>query len=351
MKYFWLLCLLLSSCVHSKNQTVQRAIDPNKIAILSKPKVIGEIFKTSLDNPDTSVVDLFDSCTKDACDSANEKAIAGRLKSLQIALRDKDATQVKASSVRVVEDFHQLISSYSDQREYIVAVTFHAWFLAGAIYPYSKSVSQSLFAEVSAIRKVLDNRTPKPVGYFFLVALEGEYQPGQMIDKVQSYKRCIDAEPSNRRCQDSYLRLSAKSPKAIKTSETNLAKECRPEVDKSGFTLRVGTSTTNKSFAGPKPFYGKKYYFDRQDLLGVSEIEAIYWNKKGASITAAVTDSGLAKLKGSQAKFKNKGLLLMKKEMIFAAAPGSAALKNEPQEIKFLMLDKKGLSEFVKKCP
>ena len=351
MKYFWIFCFLLSACVHSKNQTGLVAVDTNKIAILNKPKNIAEIFKTNFDNPDVAMIDLLEACSKDACESSNERSIASHLKSLHLALRDKNSAQVIANSGRVVEDFHRMIASYTDQREYIIPVTFQAWFLAGAIYPYSKPISQALFAEVKAIRKILDLRSPKPVGYLFLVALEVEYQASHLIDRVQAYKRCIDTEPSNRRCQEAYLRVSAQSPLAIKTSETNLAKECRPEVDKSGFTLRVGTSSLTKYFSGPKPFYGKKYYIDRQDLLGVSEIETIYWTKKGASLSIAITDSGARKVIAALGQFKNKGLLLMKKEMIFAAAPLSAAFKDHPKEIKFLMVDKKGLNDFVKKCP
>lgn len=355
MKYFWVFCLLLTSlflgCVHSKNQISGASVDANKIAILNKPKNIAEIFKTNFDHPETSITDLLDACSKDACDFSQERSVASRLKSLLVALHDKNAAQVANNSSQVVEDFHRMMGVYSDQREYIVPVTFQAWFLAGAIYPYSKNISKALFAEVKAIRKNLDLRSPKPVGYLFLVALDIEYQAGHLVDKVQAYKKCIDAEPSNRRCQESYLRVSAQSPIAIKASETNLAKECRPEVDKSGFTLRVGTSTLTKYFSGPKPFYGKKYYIDRQDLLGVSDIETIYWNKKGASLTAGITDSGAAKVKSALSQFKNKGLLLMKKEMIFAAAPLSAAFKDQAKQIKFLMVDKKGLNDFVKKCP
>ena len=351
MKSWFIFFIFLTGCIHSKNQSDRSEMDLTKLTILAKSKAIGETFKAHLDDSESSMIDLLENCTRDACDSSSEKAIAGRLKELHVALRDKDTTQIKAYSDRLVEDFHKLITTYSDQREYIVPVTFQAWFLAGAIYPYSKTVSQELFTEVKLIRKVLDNRSPKPVGYFFLVALESEYQAGRLVDKVQAYKKCIDTEPSNRRCQDSYLRLSAQSPKAIKTSESNLAKECRPEIDKSGFTLRIGTSTVNRSYMGPKPFYGKKYYFDRQDLLGVSEIEAIYWNTKGPTIVTKITDQGTSKLKNILGKLKNKGLVLVKKEMIFAVAPASSLFKDEPRGIKFLMVDKKGLNELVRKCP
>lgn len=351
MKYFLVFCLLFSGCVHSKNKNGATAIDTTQIAILNKPKNIAEIFKTNFDHPETSIVDLLDGCSKEACDSSQERSVASRLKSLYVALQDKNPAQVANNSSHVVEDFHRMMGAYSDQREYITPVTFQAWFLAGAIYPYSKNISKDLFAEIKILRKTLDLRSPKPVGYLFLVALETEYQAGHLVDKVQAYKKCIDAEPSNRRCQEAYLRVSAQSPVTIKASETNLAKECRPEVDKSGFTLRVGTSNVTKYFSGPKPFYGKKYYIDRQDLLGVSDIEIIYWNKKGASLTAVITDSGAAKVKRAMGQFKNKGLLLIKKEMIFAAAPLSAAFKDQPKQILFLMVDKKGLNDFVKKCP
>lgn len=351
MKYFWVACFLISGCVHSKHQSAGTTVDSNKIAILIKAKNIAEIFKTNFDNPQASLSDLLEACTRDACDSSSERSIAGRLKSLLVALQDKNVTQITANSNKVVEDFHQLLTTYSEQREYIVPVTFQAWFLGGAIYPYSKNISQTLFAEVKTIRKALDLRSPKSVGYLFLVALDIEYQAGRLVDKVQAYKKCIDAEPSNRRCQDAYLRVSSQSPLAIITSEKNLAMECRPEVDKSGFTLRAGTSIARKYFSGPKPFFGKKYYIDRQDLLNVSDIEIIYWNKKGASLSVAVTDSGAKKIRSASDKFKNIGLLLLKKEMIFAAAPYSVAFKDQPKEIKFLMLDKKGLNDFVKKCP
>ena len=351
MKYFWFVCFLLSACVHSKHQATGSNLDSNKIVILNKAKNIADIFKTNFDNPEASLIDLLETCTRDACDSSSEKSIAGRLKSLLVALKDKNSAQIIASSNKVVEDFHQLLTTYSEQREYIVPVTFQAWFLAGAIYPYSKNISQTLFAEVKTMRKAIDLRSPKPVGYLFLVALDIEYQPSRLVDKVQAYKKCIDAEPSNRRCQEAYLRVSAQSPLAIVTSEKNLAKECRPEVDKSGFSLRAGTSALKKYFSGPKPFFGRKYYIDRQDLLSVSDIETIYWNKNGASLIVAVTDSGAKKIKSDSDKFKNIGLLLLKKEMIFAAAPYSVAFKDQPKEIKFLMLDKKGLNDFVKKCP
>lgn len=348
---FLIFGFLMIGCVHKKNQIANNAIDSKNLAILSKPKNIGEVLKNHLDDSDISIIDHLENCTKDLCDSSFEKAVAGRLRNLHIALRDKNTEQVVAGSAQANKDFQKLIATYLDQREYIIPVTFQAWFLAGAIYPYSKALSQALFLKVKSTRKILDDRSPKPVGYTFLVALETEYQGSRLVEKVQAYKRCIDAEPSNRRCQEAYLRLSSQSPKAIKASEINLAKECRPEVDKSGFTLKLGTSTPHRSMAGPKPFYGKKYYMEREDFIEVSEIEGIYWNKKGPTINLKMTDSGSEKLQKSKSKISKKGLLLTKKEMIFAAVPVVALNIDESQEIKFLIVDKKGLGELVKKCP
>lgn len=358
MSYFVGLCLLfslvLSSCVHSKNQRTTLPVEAANLAILAKAKNIGEVFKAHFDDPTAPLIDLLSTCadpkSNETCDGTFEKSVADRLRILNLSLPTKNTLQILKDAKTTGSDFHKLVGLYMGSREYIVPVAYEAWLTAVAVAPYSKAISSELFSEVKSIRKILDNRSPKPVGYYFLVALETENQKAPMSEKVQAYKRCIDEEPSNRRCQESYLLLAGQSPKAILISEANLAKECRPEVDKSGFSLRVGTSASLRSFNGPKPFLGKKYYFDRQDILTVSEIQSLHWIKKGQKVNLELTDAGLKKLKAAASRFKNKSLLLMKKETIFAAI-ADFELSETSKVIHFTEVDAKMLAELIHQCP
>jgi hypothetical protein len=345
-----LLGLSILSCAHRKKQYDYPMPESTAASAQIRSKSLGAVFKVYLDDPQFAITDLLDNCVKGSCDDSSERSLASKLKALNFALRDKDKPQIASLSDHLVEDFHKLMNSYSDQREYIVPVVYQAWFLAGAIYPYSKQVSQGLFGEVQTMRRILDARSPKPFGYYYLVALETEYQNGRDIDKVQAYKKCIDAEPSNKRCQESYLRLSAEAPKAIKASESNLARDCRPEIDKSGFTLHVASTEKNRKYGGPKRFAGEKYYYDRDELLGVSDIEALWWNKKPTAMTIKVTDFGVLRLKKAMKSLQGKVLVMMKKDLIYAASGVGPMFKSHPQELRFTKLDTKGLAEFLHDC-